>query len=72
MEYRVVAGAALEHFQSKVNEAIKEGWRPSGNLVIIPMKGMGKVEGITEYEYDRAKKDWEFVDYCYFQPMIKE
>jgi len=70
MEYRVVASTTRYRIEVAVNEAIKEGWVPFGNLVVIPEKGLGKVEGITEHEIDPDTQEWARIDYQYFQPMI--
>ncbi|RZD52338.1 MAG: hypothetical protein CXT64_05070 [Methanobacteriota archaeon] len=35
MEYKILAGAEMPKLAKKVNEAIEQGWRPQGGLVVI-------------------------------------
>ena len=35
MEYKILVGAEMPKLTKKVNEAIEQGWRPQGGLVVI-------------------------------------
>ena len=38
MGYKVIYGCSndIKDFEEKVNKALKDGWKPKGNLVVVP------------------------------------
>jgi len=44
MEYKIISAATLDGLVSGVNEAITDGWRPTGGPFVIPAKDRVKIE----------------------------
>ena len=73
MEYRVIAGDKIAHLEKKVNEAMKEGWKPHGSLATkeTPQKLLQRE--LPDYEPSGPEEGDTIVEYLrYFQPMIRD
>jgi len=48
LEYKVVEEITVERFEKTINELIRQGWEPHGQLVILPRQSTDIADGLFQ------------------------
>ena len=73
MEYRIIGGTKIADLEKKVNEAMKEGWKPYGSLATKETPNRVLHRELPDYDKHGRYEGNEIAEELrYFQPMIRD
>jgi hypothetical protein len=48
LEYKIIEDVSLDRFQQTINELIRQGWEPHGQLIIVPRHEHELADGLFQ------------------------